>query len=615
MTRPTASSEPSSELIEIASRAVEKGLAEYLKDAEYAAALVNWLHDETNVSKTVLRFVVKGFAQLVGTAAAKAGSLSGSVVVKLLGRTYDAIPGNERITAALVSVVERFSREQAAKGEFRRMLGAGTADPNDLRQYLTLDLQAARASFEKLETIIDLLQPQPQLDIPLEPNTDENRFLFAARKVQLVGREWHLAALGEFLSSDEAFSWWLAAGPGGTGKSRLALEMCLRLGAGWRIGFLRGHRSFAWETWQPNQPTTLIVDYANEEAERVGEMVDELRRRADNGDLALPVRVLLLAREAEGEWKRSFLGGQVRRARIERARHADPLMIDPLGDEDLWTVLRSFVPAGQMLPDRDVTLRQLLEIDPQRRPLFASFAGDAIARGHELRGWDQNALVQDILEREKRHWPDGDVATMRRYENLLVLATLAGGLELSVVGQLNPAIFPSGIGEFDPTRFREMSGTVAIQRLTPLSPDILGELYVLEHLSPENGVDGRLADEIRRTGWSISPVGMFSFLTRAVQDFPAHPALRLLSFPAAENPVQRFAWASATFNLITAYVRRKEVEEARRLYETLVALSEAYPKEAAVREQRAKASNNLVLAYGNAGDIQEARALYDILVD
>ncbi|HEX2091174.1 MAG TPA: hypothetical protein VHG28_02185 [Longimicrobiaceae bacterium] len=395
----TGPSNSSSDLAGIASDAAEKGMVEYLKDVEYAEALVQWLHDETNISKTALRIAVKLFAQLVAQAASGAGALAGTAFLKVLERTYDALPGTNRITAAIRSVIERFSREQMALGEFTRWLDEHrTTDPDDLRQYLTVELQAARESLERLEEIIDLLQPQPHLDIPLERDTRDNRFLFAARKVEFVGRERHLAVLDEFLSSGESFTWWLAAGPGGTGKSRLALEMCLRLGAGWRIGFLRGHHSFAWETWQPNQATALVVDYANEEAKRVGEMIGVLRGRADNGELRCRVRVLLLVRDAEGEWRQRFLEGQVNRPRIERARYAEPLMVDPLSDDDLWTVLRSFVSDGGRLPEREETLRRLLEIDPLRRPLFASFAGDAINNGHDLRGWDQDALVRDILD-------------------------------------------------------------------------------------------------------------------------------------------------------------------------------------------------------------------------
>lgn len=614
--RPAAdqSSVPPSELGDLASGAVENGLNRYLEDVVYADALVTWLHDETNVSKTILRLAVKLLVQLAIKAGAQGGALSKSVAVKLIERAYDALPGSDKVTVALRKVVERFNREQAARGEFTRWLEAHrTGDSNDLRQYLTLDLQADREILGRLDQVLNLLQPQPQLDVPLEPNTNENRFLFAARKVEFVGRERHLSALGEFLNSEKTFSWWLVAGPGGTGKSRLALELCLRLGAGWRIGFLQGHRNLAWGTWQPSQPTALIVDYANEDAERLGELIDELQRRADTEDLALPVRVLLLVRDVEGEWRLDFLGGQVRRSRIDRARFAAPLVIDPLDDEALWTVLCSFIPDTQVLDDKSAILRQLRQIDPEGRPLFASLAGDAIASGRDLRDWDQRTLVETVLDREKRHWhlqwPLNDPA-LRKHENLFALATLTGGMNRAVLEQLDSSLFPSQIGELQVQWYSAMSGRPATQRLEALVPDILGEVLVLRHLDSASGVDDRLVKAFLQYAWEISPEGTSWFLARTVMDFPVHQSLMPLARHVPEDRVQRLYWGRAVFLIIAAHSSAQRVKMAQDLFSLFTGVIEEAATETALKLEWAKAATNLCYAYAQVGDLLKARRIY-----
>jgi tetratricopeptide (TPR) repeat protein len=594
-------------------KAAEAGLAEYLKDTEWASALVDWLHAETGISKVWLKLAVQLFAVLVGKAAAAAGSGASGLAARALGWLFARIPGSARIAQALA----KLDRAKAAEVEFEAVL-AGNLLPGDakLTEHLSPTLRAQFVTQSRLHHIIDRLNPQPFLDFScLDPETEAKRFVYTSRSVRLLGRERELEALNEFLNANTPFTWWVVEGPGGVGKSRLALEFALARSGPWRMGFVRGLREFGWQQWRPATPTVLIADYANETAEELGDITRGLAARAAQGDLAHPVRLLLLVREAEGAWKSQFLGTGGRRAAIEEARFADPLSISPLGNDALWEVLQSALPPDVPPPDRGETLAKLLDIDPQRRPLFALFAGDAIRNGRDLRQWDATALVNDVLEREKAHWKNAGAT--EKDVNLLALATMTGGMQTTMLDDLNPSLFPSTDGSvspdaFDPIRYQAMVGGASAERtLSPLLPDILGERFVLDHLQPRYHGDVRRADDFRNTAWTINPEGMFAFLSRSVMDFPQTRTLPLLDQPpiAAAQP-QRRAWAQATINLIAFYGDAGRLGDARRLYQELRAFAEAHAEDSAVRGPWAMAAFNLLNTYGNSGRVDEAREIY-----
>ena len=103
-------------------------------------------------------------------------------------------------------------------------------------------------------------------------------------------------ALQDFLKCDSRFKWWLVLGTAGVGKSRLALEFCVRNQPEWDTGWLMEVRQFKeWRAWQPQAPTLVIVDGVAAQEEPVRRMIVSLFRRIDT--LEYPVRVLLLERE------------------------------------------------------------------------------------------------------------------------------------------------------------------------------------------------------------------------------------------------------------------------------------------------------------------------------
>jgi hypothetical protein len=603
-------------LSEAVENTLQEGLGKLFQDTEYTGVLVDWLHNKTGLNKWWVKLAVWLFALLVSKAAARAGSTAGRMAAGMFSWVFDRVPGSSRIAAALL----KLDSVKAAEIEFSAVM-SGRIAPRDakLTEHLPPSLRAQFVTQVWLHRAVDRLEPQPFLDISYLPaETQENRFLYTARSVELLGRNQEMEALRTFLDSDTPFAWWVVEGPGGVGKSRLALELALRSAGGWRIGFLRSHQKFDWLEWKPAVPTAMIVDYADVMAEELGDLTRDLVARAAQGDLPHPVRLLLLVREEEPTFRYRFLGSGVRRAAIETARYGTPLRVSPLTDQARWDVLCSVVPANVSLPDREETLKKLATIDPQKRPLFAIFAGDAIRFGRNIHEWDAVALAEDVLGREEDLW-DKAGATEKDM-NLLALATMTSSLRTSQLTFLSSVIFPSADGvaspdAFDPHRYRAMVGTAVEDVLLPLLPDMLGELFVLNHLRPRFAGDIQRADTMRQTAWGVSPDGMASFLMRAVTDYPQSETIPLLDSPPpfTDDPAQRNSWAKATLILTTCYGEAGRFENARRVYRQLRALSEQYTGDAALSEWRAKAAYNFLTTCGSCGELNEAWEIYEDL--
>lgn len=563
-------------------------------------------------------------ALLIENAAKAGGGWIVRVAVADIKKRLEKLPFYARLQAGFTRALGRLDAEIKAETELKDVL-AGRRQPIDVEfaKSLSLPLQAyikhmqdhealAADMAEALDDIHALLNPQPPLVLRLRHQMEEARFVFGAREVGFLGRGDEFRALDAFLDAERKFAWWLITGAAGQGKSRLALEFCLWRGVLWRAGFLpqEADSSFDWHGWQPERPTLLIVDYAAARAESLHQMVVSLYE--PRNPLDFPVRLLLLERDADGPWRQTFEGTGNDRHAIAQCRHLEPLRLPGLEDNDLWQVVEHFCrKATRPPPARAETLGMLKAIDPDCRPLFAHFLADAIAAGQSPRGWNREALTRDVLQREdEKFWRPAHVTAKDRH--LLALATMTGGLKLQQLSQFSSiALLPNPRkGEFSAKRYAAMCGRPATERLASLEPDILGELFVLDFLGWKDEGEPWRAETVWTAAWSISPFGMFLFLSRSAQDYVEHPTLIPLRALAADTIEQRLYWSMATVNLILAYGNAGNITEARALWKRLATLVRDHPSEPALRQEQAKGAVNLIHAYRETGEIAPAHTLW-----
>ncbi|WP_344894761.1 tetratricopeptide repeat protein [Actinomadura meridiana] len=94
----------------------------------------------------------------------------------------------------------------------------------------------------------------------------------------------------------------LVHGPGGQGKTRLAARLAGELSAaGWAVMWLSGQAADLRDLADAAVPLLLIIDYAETRPAQVAAVAEALARHSG----ASPVRILLLARTADGWWQQA----------------------------------------------------------------------------------------------------------------------------------------------------------------------------------------------------------------------------------------------------------------------------------------------------------------------
>lgn len=149
------------------------------------------------------------------------------------------------------------------------------------------------------------------------PSREIDLLLTELRATDLVGRAADLEALEAWLAAPATVSVRCVIGAAGTGKTRLAIELCERAsnpkhasGMKWIAGFASGeelrrfHAAENLADWDWARPTLAVVDDAASCSTILREWLDILAQRAD-GATAPPLRLLLLERYADpasGGW-------------------------------------------------------------------------------------------------------------------------------------------------------------------------------------------------------------------------------------------------------------------------------------------------------------------------
>ncbi|MEV4367364.1 hypothetical protein AB0J71_09850 [Nonomuraea sp. NPDC049637] len=193
---------------------------------------------------------------------------------------------------------------------------------------------------------------------PLPSDCPDWRLLLPRHAVvPYSGRDGQLAALRAWAGEPAALSVAVVTGRSGTGRTRLAGELCEELReAGWDAGFLSLDAALAAlsgraaVSLEAVRPSLVVVESPEPSAPLVGELVRRLAKHGHNPR----VRVLLLAREpGEAEWWRRLdtaAGGWLRRLNTTTVQlNQHPLTLNER-TEHAFTAMKSFAPSRAALP-------------------------------------------------------------------------------------------------------------------------------------------------------------------------------------------------------------------------------------------------------------------------
>lgn len=446
---------------------------------------------------------------------------------------------------------------------------------------------------------------------------------FSSRATTFVGRDAERAQLTAFLESGRKVSWWLLTGAAGTGKSRLALELCRDARPGWNAGFLSRTDAFAgWSHFRPSRPTLVVIDYVASRAPHVSAVVLQLIRSAKY--LTNPVRVLLIERD-QGSWWARFLREESHSESTElvQYQHDSPLQLGGLAPEALHALAEA-VARTQSRPWTDsiarTFTRRMRTVDPLGRPLFGMMAATYPGTGTVDAAFD-STLLRLVLKKEagRRREVIANGDRLRKMENLATLATLVGGLlpmsnSFTFLQGTEIASLLPDLAVVDPEDYRELvAGGSDESVFAALQPDILGERFVLDQLA----VTARFAESAKRlvrAAWAFQPDDFCDFVVRAASDFPGDAGLVTLSDVPITSAEARGRWARLVGDLVR--VANSSTERiAAGVLATLRELADTHPREDQLRAAAARAELYLGNIYLFAEhDYAQAAAQFDIAI-
>lgn len=372
----------------------------------------------------------------------------------------------------------------------------------------------------------------PSLYLPTQ-DTSLAWLSFSAESTKIVGRDVELRGLNDFLDNSNKFLWWVAIGPAGSGKSRLALELCKQnKKKGWNVGFLsRSYNNFNWGKFRPLNNTLIIVDYVVGRTKEISDLVLELSRTSSF--LENSVRVLLLERDTNN-WIKEFTREDSLTENSEiliNEYSPQYLRLAGLNKSALLEIAKDLTDSRHGKWTKKIEERfidWMNRDDINCRPLYAMLF---LEFPHVEEPTD---LFRSVLKREeakRRKQINGD--DLIKFENLLFLSTLVGSivtqegdfvhLSNSEVGNLLPDLDILDFNQY----FSISCSLHDSNTLAGLRPDLLGELHVLDCLETE-GLAGLKYQKLLKFGYSIQPDDVIAFVIKCYQDFSSHSGFQKL---------------------------------------------------------------------------------------
>lgn len=340
----------------------------------------------------------------------------------------------------------------------------------------------------------------------------------AATAVPYLDRDGFLQTLLDWVNSPSPFETYLIGGPGGSGKTRLALEVCLASSS--TLGFPSKER-IAGLLVSPmpvgaiqalcgiKQPRVIVIDYAENRANEIARLLPPLRASASPEN---PVRVLLLVREpskplvapfTRAPWKTPLISANHPESNEIITQTSEIILEDrPLSSIDRIQLFQSALASFSILfkQEEPVVSTTFLESNDFSQPLMVTIAALLKALEPAIRIPDSSGLVfEELVRHETNYWelkrraePELSNVSIAQLGTAVALAALS---DASSAGEARDLL--SKLSEFstEPTYRVERVDSLLISMYrsskehhhtphwSPIEPDRLAEYLVATRLS------------------------------------------------------------------------------------------------------------------------------------
>ncbi len=414
-----------------------------------------------------------------------------------------------------------------------------------------------------------------------------------------LGRDTELKRLEEFINyPSKKLLWWIISGKAGTGKSRLALELCISLKKqGWYAGFLRDVRLLhKWQ--QPSKPTLIILDYTYDNAEKLGKHILNIFDKHENWKY--PVRILFLTRYEDNDNITQFseqhpeiIGRILCYNNILNVDETDSLVLGNLNSSshidsiilEIFNTIYNKEPTSNDIQAIKEFLRKEVHCNT---PLYTMFIADAYARSGNIRNWDKEILLKEHITHNTTIWKSAGIdphnTLDRKHINLLILSTIANGVNISdteysrcLASHVDQSLKPKDIlpekHEFYEDKYHILCDNPDKVNQAPILPDILGEYYFLQCWKGSSAQVNKI-ELLTLIAWDYKSGPTADFIVRFFQDFPEVNILDKITALLAKIPGNTRDRAIVLYNICLIYCKVNMPDKAEGVFSQLAELWE-----------------------------------------
>ena len=387
----------------------------------------------------------------------------------------------------------------------------------------------------------------------MELSKDKGPYYFASDSVGLFGRKKEIEALHGFCEvTSKSLLWWVVAGEGGSGKSKLCYKFTKEMEEeGWSVCWPQYRSESDLDKCSDKLPndTLFVIDYAEDNMADIYKWITTMGVAKYK---YIKIRVLLLQRRVEqlDDFADSRIAPDVNYENLRQAMYDEPLWLGHLKDDALKSAINDFAKhrsdrKRRMTKDSTkLVLSKLKEIDGVTafheqellRPLYALILTDAYIQGNDyITSWSITDVLDYVYKNEKKSIRRATIAGCGSIGDrvasdsriVVAYATIIGGF--TVTEEDLEASIPEVYKDLKKYEEREpdivelfcenrhLLGFKDEKYICPpLEPDIIGEYFVLKVLSELRKKDQR--QELIKSAWG-RPDKTVAFINRLFKDF------------------------------------------------------------------------------------------------
>ena len=280
----------------------------------------------------------------------------------------------------------------------------------DLSDTITEGIYVISKQITTLKDQLSLLNAPPSDKKQRKP-ASVNRFLYNADVIPYIGHIDELDFLTNMCENAESLFCWIGVyGDGGSGKTRLAYELCKRMDAkGWQITWPSHLKSsidqIKTKLCTDTEDALICLDDIISDVDMT---VDFIRWCAESSDItAAKIRLLILDRDFDHFLEECYnccLYYDYSNKSYEFIDNNGLLKVSPCTEENVFSIISLYCQSVyNQSPDQN-TIQNLQEklksIDCKNRPLYALFIADAWCNGADITNWDRTDALEMVINKE-----------------------------------------------------------------------------------------------------------------------------------------------------------------------------------------------------------------------